>query len=34
MMRGNMPTPQPEPYMKPKREGRLLNEDDVDKAEA
>lgn len=34
MMRGNMPTPQPAPYVKPRREGQLLNEDDVEKAEA
>jgi len=29
LMRGNMPTPQPAPYIKPKREGRLLNEDEA-----
>jgi glutathione-regulated potassium-efflux system protein KefB len=34
MMRGNMPTPQPAPYVTPRREGQLLNEDDVEKAEA
>jgi glutathione-regulated potassium-efflux system protein KefB len=28
-MRGNLPTPQPAPYIKPKREGRLLNEDEA-----
>ncbi|KAK0332531.1 hypothetical protein LTR94_024482 [Friedmanniomyces endolithicus] len=28
LMRGNMATPQPAPYIKPKREGRLLNEDE------
>lgn len=27
LMRGNMPTPRPEPYVTPRREGRLLNED-------
>ena len=27
LMRGNAVTPQPEPYIKPRREGRLLNED-------
>ena len=26
LMRGNMPTPQPEPYIKPPREGLLVNE--------
>ena len=30
LMRGNMPTPQPAPYIKPRREGRLLNEDAVE----
>ena len=34
MMRGNMATPQPAPYVTPRREGQLLNEDDVEKAEA
>lgn len=29
LMRGNMTTPQPAPYVKPRREGRLLNEDEV-----
>ncbi len=29
MMRGNMPTPKPTPYIKPHREGRLVNEDEV-----
>ena len=29
LMRGNLPTPQPAPYIKPKREGRLLNEDEA-----
>jgi len=29
MMRGNMPTPRPTPYIKPHREGRLVNEDEV-----
>ncbi|WP_427788888.1 monovalent cation:proton antiporter-2 (CPA2) family protein [Brevundimonas diminuta] len=29
MMRGNMPTPQPTPYIKPHREGRLVNEDEA-----
>jgi glutathione-regulated potassium-efflux system protein KefB len=29
LMRGNMPTPQPAPYVKPRREGRLLNEDEA-----
>ncbi|MDP3400899.1 MAG: cation:proton antiporter, partial [Brevundimonas sp.] len=29
LMRGNMPTPQPAPYIKPRREGRLLNEEAV-----
>jgi glutathione-regulated potassium-efflux system protein KefB len=29
LMRGNMPTPQPTPYIKPSREGRLLNEDEA-----
>ncbi|MCW0046191.1 NAD-binding protein [Brevundimonas sp. BT-123] len=29
LMRGNMPTPQPAPYIKPRREGRLLNEDEA-----
>lgn len=26
-MRGNISTPQPEPYIKPRREGRALNEE-------
>jgi len=34
LMRGNMTTPQPAPYVKPRREGQLLNEDEVEKAEA
>jgi glutathione-regulated potassium-efflux system protein KefB len=34
LMRGNAPTPQPAPYVKPRREGRLLNEDEVEKAGA
>lgn len=29
LMRGNMTTPQPAPYVKPRREGRLLNEDEA-----
>ena len=29
LMRGNRPTPQPAPYIKPRREGRLLNEDEA-----
>jgi len=29
LMRGNMPTPQPTPYIKPHREGRLVNEDEA-----
>ncbi len=29
LMRGNVPTPQPAPYVKPRREGRLLNEDEA-----
>ena len=29
LMRGNLPTPQPAPYIKPRREGRLLNEDEA-----
>ena len=29
LMRGNMPTPQPAPYVTPRREGRLLNEDEA-----
>ena len=29
LMRGNMPTPQPAPYIKPRREGKLLNEDEA-----
>jgi len=29
LMRGNLTTPQPAPYIKPKREGRLLNEDEA-----
>lgn len=29
MMRGNMPTPKPTPYIKPHREGRLVNEDEA-----
>jgi glutathione-regulated potassium-efflux system protein KefB len=29
LMRGNATTPQPEPYVKPHREGRLLNESDA-----
>ncbi|WP_333897667.1 NAD-binding protein, partial [Brevundimonas aurantiaca] len=29
LMRGNMPTPQPAPYIKPRREGRLLNEEEA-----
>ena len=33
LMRGNMPTPQPAPYIKPRREGRLLNEDAVEAEE-
>lgn len=27
LMRGNISTPQPEPYIKPRREGRALNEE-------
>ncbi len=27
LMRGNMTTPEPQPYVRPRREGRLLNED-------
>jgi len=34
LMRGNAVTPQPAPYVKPRREGQLLNEDEVEKAEA
>lgn len=33
LMRGNMVTPQPAPYVTPRREGRLLNEDEVEAAE-
>ena len=29
LIRGNMPTPQPTPYIKPHREGRLVNEDEA-----
>lgn len=29
LMRGNAVTPQPEPYIKPSREGRLVNEDEA-----
>lgn len=29
LMRGNLPTPQPAPYIKPSREGRLVNEDEA-----
>ncbi|MGO4410543.1 MULTISPECIES: monovalent cation:proton antiporter-2 (CPA2) family protein [unclassified Brevundimonas] len=29
LMRGNMPTPQPEPYIKPRRVGRILNENEA-----
>ena len=29
LMRGNMPTPQPAPYVTPRREGRLLNEEEL-----
>ena len=29
LMRGNLPTPQPAPYVKPRREGRLLNENEA-----
>lgn len=29
LMRGNLPTPQPAPYITPSREGRLLNEDEA-----
>jgi len=29
LMRGNAVTPQPEPYIKPAREGRLINEDEA-----
>jgi glutathione-regulated potassium-efflux system protein KefB len=29
LMRGNLSTPQPTPYIKPRREGRLLNEDEA-----
>lgn len=29
LMRGNMPTPQPAPYITPRREGRLLNENEA-----
>ncbi|QQQ18179.1 cation:proton antiporter [Brevundimonas vitis] len=32
LMRGNASTPQPAPYVKPRREGKLLNEDDVESA--
>jgi len=34
LMRGNAVTPQPAPYLKPKREGQVLNEDEVEAAEA
>jgi glutathione-regulated potassium-efflux system protein KefB len=34
LMRGNAVTPQPAPYVKPRREGQLLNEEEVEKAEA
>lgn len=34
LMRGNMVTPQPAPYVTPRREGRLLNEDEVEAAES
>jgi glutathione-regulated potassium-efflux system protein KefB len=27
-MRGNAVTPKPEPYVKPRRQGQLLNEED------
>ncbi|HAV50885.1 MAG TPA: potassium transporter, partial [Brevundimonas sp.] len=30
LMRGNIPTPQPAPYIKPRRQGRLLNEDAIE----
>lgn len=33
LMRGNLSTPQPAPYIKPRREGVVLNEDDFEKAE-
>ena len=33
LMRGNTVTPQPAPYVTPRREGRLLNEDEVEAAE-
>lgn len=33
LMRGNMPTPQPAPYIKPRRKGRLLNEEAVEAEE-
>jgi len=33
LMRGNMPTPQPEPYVKPRREGVVLNEGELERAE-
>ena len=33
LMRGNMPTPQPAPYVKPKREGRVLNAGDAPELE-
>jgi glutathione-regulated potassium-efflux system protein KefB len=33
LMRGNMVTPQPAPYVTPRREGRLLNEEEVEAAE-
>lgn len=29
LTRGNMPTPQPAPYITPRREGRVLNEDEA-----
>jgi glutathione-regulated potassium-efflux system protein KefB len=32
LMRGNAVTPQPAPYVKPRREGKLLNEDEVESA--
>jgi len=32
LMRGNAVTPQPAPYVKPRREGKLLNEDEVETA--
>ncbi len=34
LMRGNAVTPQPAPYVKPRREGVVLNEEEVEKAEA